>query len=92
MRKLFQKKSTPASVHLTAEEARAISIDEELIDKELRAIYLLIRNTAKRGDHSIHWSYLVYSTEMVMALFSRLKQDGYTIKNNEDFGTWTIGW
>lgn len=92
MKKFFQKKSAPVSVHLTAEEARAISIDENLIDKELRAIYLLIRNTAKRGDHSICWSYLVYSTEMAMALLSRLKQDGYTIKNNEDFATWTIRW
>ena len=92
MRKFFQKKSAPVSVHLTAEQARAISIDEDLIDKELRAIYLLIRSTAKKGGRSICWSYLTYSEEMIITLYSRLKRDGYNIKNNEDFWSWTIGW
>ena len=86
--KLFQKKSN----RLSAAEARAIPIDDELIQRELSSIYDLIRSMAKRGKRTVAWSYLTYSKEQQDTISKILSENGYNIEVYSEFYSWLISW
>lgn len=90
--KRFFKNSERKPERLTAVQARAISIDESVVQEGLQSIYKAIREAAGQGNSEICWRHSAFSDGMRAIIKQRLEDDGYRIANTRSYFVWRIIW
>lgn len=93
MKKFFEKpKNEPE--RLTAAQARAIPIDDSLVENVLQEIYKRIREVASRGGSSseFSWCYSSFSDDVKEIVKQRLKNDGYHVVESKSGFVWKVIW
>ena len=90
--KKFSKKSMSPSERLTAAQARAIPIEDALVENILQEIYKGVRKVASRGGSEILWRNSEFSDGVRKTVRRRLEDDGYHIQGNMDHFILVISW
>ena len=90
--KKFSKKSVSSPERLTAAQARAIPIEDSLVESVLREMYKGIREVASRGGSEVRWRNGSFSDGVRKTVRRRLEDDGYHIQGNMDHFIWVISW
>ena len=90
--KNFFKKNKCKPERLTAAQARAIPIDDSLVENALNEIYRRIREVASHGESEITWL-AGYSSDGIKEIVKqRLEDAGYHIDNTASIFNWKITW
>lgn len=90
--KRFSKKFVRKPEHLTAAQARAIPIEETLVENALQEIYRGIREVASHGESEILWRHNSFSNGIKEIVRQRLEDDGYYIDDTTSIFSWKIIW
>lgn len=90
--KSFSKKSERKPERLTAAQARAIPIEDSLVENVLQEMYKGIREVASRGGSEILWRHSSFSDGVKEVIMQRLKDDGYHIVDTRSAFVWKIIW
>jgi hypothetical protein len=89
---MLMKRFSKKSERLTAAQARAIPIDNSLVEEGLQNIYKAIREAAGRGKSEILWSHNIFPDGIKEVVMQRLKDDGYYITDTRSYFVWRISW
>ena len=90
--KRFSIKIKHKHERLTAAQARAIPIDDSLVEDELNEIYRRIREAASHGESEIVW-FASYSSDGIKEIVKqRLEDAGYHVDNITGVFRWKISW
>lgn len=91
MKKFFEKpKNKPE--RLTAAQARAIPIEDSLVENVLQEMYKGIREVASHGGSEILWRHSSFSDGVKEIVKQRLKDDGYYVVDSRSAFVWKIIW
>ena len=91
MRK-FSEKPKNKPERLTAAQARAIPIEDSLVENVLQEMYKGIREVASHGGSEILWRHSSFSDGVKEVVMQRLKDDGYHIVDTKSVFVWKISW
>ena len=89
---MLMKKSPKKPERLTAAQARAIPIEDSLVENILQEMYKGIREVASRGGSEILWRHSSFSDSMKDIIKRRLEDDGYYITDTRSYFVWRISW
>ena len=90
--KSFSKKSERKPERLTAAQARAIPIEDSLVENILQEMYKGIREVASRGGSEILWRHSSFSDGVKEVVIQQLKDDGYHVVDTRSAFVWKIAW
>lgn len=90
--KRFSKKFGRKLKRLTAAQARAIPIEEAIVENALQEIYRGIREVASHGESEILWRHNSFSDGIKEIVRQRLEDDGYYIDDTTSIFSWKIIW
>lgn len=90
--KRFSEKFGRKLERLTAAQARAIPIEETLVENALQEIYRGIRKVASHGESEILWRHNSFSDGIKEIVRQRLEDDGYYIDDTTSIFSWKIIW
>lgn len=76
----------------TADQARAIPIDNSFVEDGLQSIYKAIREAAGQGHSEILWRHGSFSDGVKEVVMQRLKDDGYHVADTRSYFVWRISW
>ena len=88
MKNIFQKKFK----RFTAEQARAIPLDNSYVTEALKKIYSLIEQSAKRGETETNWRYVPYPQRARAVVKKILVEDGFVVREDPSLLCWIISW
>ena len=86
------KKFSKKFERLTAAQARAIPIEDSLVENILQEMYKGIREVASRGGSEILWRHSAFPDGVKEVVMQRLKDDGYYITDTRSYFVWRISW
>lgn len=86
------KKSKNKFERLTAVQARAIPIEDSLVENILQEMYKRIREVASHGGSEILWRHSSFSDGVKEIVKQRLKDDGYHVVDSKSAFVWKIIW
>ena len=89
---MLMKKSSKKPERLTAAQARAIPVEDSLVENVLQEMYKGIREVASRGGSEILWRHSSFSDSMKDIIKRRLEDDGYYITDTRSYFVWRISW
>lgn len=89
---MLMKRFSKKSERLTAAQARAIPIDNSLVEDSLQNIYKWVREAARQGRSEILWRPGELSDGMKAMVKQRLEDDGYSVEKTNSFFVWRINW
>ena len=89
---MLMKRFSKKPERLTAAQARAIPIDNSLVEDGLQSIYKLIREAAGQGKFEILWCRGGFSDSVEAIIKQRLEDDGYYITETRSYFVWRISW
>ena len=89
---MLMKKSPKKPERLTAAQARAIPIEDSLVENVLQEMYKGIREVASRGGAEILWRHSSFSDGVKEVVMQRLKDDGYHVVDTKSAFVWKIIW
>lgn len=90
--KKFSEKTKNKPERLTAAQARAIPIEDSLVENVLQEMYKKIREVASHGGSEIIWRHSSFSDGVKEIVKQRLQDDGYHIAETGSVFTWKIIW
>ncbi len=90
--KRFSKKFGRKLERLTAAQARAIPIEEAIVENALQEIYRGIREVASHGESEILWRHNSFSDGIKEIVRQRFEDDGYYIDDTTSIFSWKIIW
>ena len=90
--KRFSIKIKHKPERLTAAQARAIPIDDSLVENALNEIYRRIREVASHGESEIVWLASYSSDSIKEVVKQRLEDAGYHVDNTTGVFSWKISW
>lgn len=90
--KKFSEKPKNKPERLTAAQARAIPIEDSLVENVLQEMYKAIREAAGQGNSEILWRHSSFSDGIKEVIMQRLKDDGYHIVDTKSVFVWKISW
>lgn len=90
--KKFSEKTKNKPERLTAAQARAIPIDDSLVENVLQEMYRKIREVAGHGGSEILWRHSSFSDSVKEIVKQRLKDDGYHVVDSKSSFVWKIIW
>lgn len=90
--KKFSEKTKNKPERLTAAQARAIPIEDSLVENILQEMYKGIREVASRGGSEILWRHSTFSDGVKEVIMQRLKDDGYHVVDTKSAFVWKIIW
>ena len=89
---MLMKKSPKKPERLTAAQARAIPIEDSLVENILQEMYKRIREVASRGGSEILWRHSTFSDGVKENVKQRLIDDGYHVVDSRSAFVWKIIW
>ena len=89
---MLMKKSPKKPERLTAAQARAIPINDSLVENVLQEMYKVIREAAGQGKSEILWRHSTFSDGTKAIIKRRLEDDGYYITDTRSYFVWRISW
>lgn len=89
---MLMKKSPKKPERLTAAQARAIPIEDSLVENVLQEMYKGIREVASQGGSEILWRHSSFSDGVKEVVMQRLKDDGYHVVDTRSAFVWKIIW
>lgn len=89
---MLMKKSPKKTERLTAAQARAIPIEDSLVENVLQEMYKAIRKVASQGGSEILWRHSSFSDGVKEVIIQRLKDDGYHVVDSRSAFVWKIIW
>lgn len=90
--KKFSKKPKNKLERLTAAQARAIPIEDSLVENVLQEMYKGIREVASHGGSEILWRHSSFSDGVKEIVKQRLIDDGYHVVDSRSAFVWKIIW
>lgn len=90
--KKFSEKPKNKPERLTAAQARAIPIEDSLVENVLQEMYKGIREVASHGGSEILWRHSSFSDGVKEIVKQRLIDDGYHVVDSRSTFVWKIIW
>lgn len=90
--KKFSEKTKDKPERLTAAQARAIPIEDSLVENVLQEMYKGIREVASHGGSEILWRHSSFSDGVKEIVKQRLIDDGYYVVDSRSAFVWKIIW
>lgn len=91
MKSFFNKRERKPE-RLTAAQARAILIDDSLVEDILQGMYKKIREVASCGGSEILWRHSSFSDGAKEIVKKQLEDDGYHVVESKSSFVWKIIW
>lgn len=89
---MLMKKFPKKPERLTAAQARAIPIEDSLVESVLQEMYKAIRKVASQGGSEILWRHSSFSDGVKEVVTQRLIDDGYHVLDTKSAFVWKITW
>lgn len=90
--KKFSEKTKNKPERLTAAQARAIPVEDSLVENVLQEMYKGIREVASHGGSEILWRHSSFSDGVKEIVKQRLIDDGYHVVDTTSYFVWKIIW